>query len=136
MLKSRLTKANSGGESTIEGAQLMATGSLGVLNEELGECFLVEVQQRDAATLLPIISTYIRPGSIVYSDEWRAYSQLATTTGCQHNTVNHSLHFVDPATGAHTQNVESMWASWKRMLREEHAGRNADLFPRYLPEFM
>ena len=101
-----------------------------------GECFLVEVQQRDAATLLPITSTYIRPGSIVYSDEWRAYSQLATTTGCQHNTVNHSLHFVDPATGAHTQNVESMWASWKRMLREEHAGRNADLFPTYLPEFM
>ena len=29
------------------------------------ECFLVEVQQRDANTLLPLIAQYIRPGSIV-----------------------------------------------------------------------
>ena len=32
-----------------------------------GECFLVEVQQRDANTLLPLIAQFIRPGSIVYS---------------------------------------------------------------------
>ena len=34
-----------------------------------GEGFLVEVQQRNAATLLPIVQNFIRPGSIVYSDE-------------------------------------------------------------------
>ena len=34
-----------------------------------GECFLVEVQQRDAATLLPIVQNFVMPGSIVYSDE-------------------------------------------------------------------
>ena len=68
-----------------------------------GECFLVEVEHRDAATLLPLIQQYIRPGSVVYSDEWSAYNQLATVAGCNHQTVNHSLHFVDPNTGAHTQ---------------------------------
>ncbi|KAL5505298.1 hypothetical protein EMCRGX_G006706 [Ephydatia muelleri] len=63
-----------------------------------GECFLVEVEHRDAATLLPLIQQYIRPGSVVYSDEWSAYNQLATVAGCNHQTVNHSLHFVDPNT--------------------------------------
>ena len=55
---------------------------------------------RDANTLLPLIAQYICPGSIVYSDEW---NQLSATTGLAHQTVNHSLHFVDPISGAHTR---------------------------------
>ena len=46
----------------------MDTGFLVELNVS-GECFLVEVQHRDTGTLLPVIAQYIRPGSIVYSDE-------------------------------------------------------------------
>ena len=38
---------------------------IGGIERVLGECFLVEVQQRDANTLLPLIAQYIRPGSIV-----------------------------------------------------------------------
>ena len=89
-----------------------------------GECFLVEVAQRDAATLLPLIARFIRPGSIVYSDEWAAYNRINATTGMHHETVNHSLHFVDPVTGAHTQGVESMWSSAKKKndpRRKDHA---------------
>ena len=71
-----------------------------------GECFLVEVQQRDAATLLPIVQNFVRPGSM------------------------------DPQTGAHTQGIEGLWSACKRMMREEHAGRNADLFTTYLQEYM
>ena len=97
-----------------------------------GECFLVEVQQRDADTLLPLIAQYIRPGSIVYSNEWSSYNQLSATTGL---TVSHSLHFVDPISGAHTQGVEAMWSSCKRMLREERT-MHSKLFVTYLPEFM
>ena len=100
-----------------------------------GESFLVEVARRDAATLLPIIAQHVRPGTTVYSDEWAAYHQLSTATGNVHLTVNHSLHFVDPVTGAHTQGVESMWSSCKRMMREERA-MNSLLFDTYLPEFM
>ena len=47
-----------------------------------------------AVTLLPLIAAHMRPGSIVYSNEWSAYNQLAATTSNIHNTVNHLLHFV------------------------------------------
>ena len=99
-----------------------------------GECFLVEVDRRDAATLLPLIQQHIRRGSIIYSDEWKAYSRITATTGMSHETVNHSLHFVDPATGAHTQGVEAMWSSCKRLMREERT-MHSNLFDPYLPEF-
>ena len=72
-----------------------------------GKSFMVEVDKRDAAMLLPIIQRYIRPGSVVYSDEWRAYSQLQHN-GYDHRAVNRSRNFIDPATGAHTQGIESM----------------------------
>ena len=84
-----------------------------------GESFLVEVAKWNAATLLPIIAQHVWPGTFVYSDEWAAYHQLATTTGTVHLTVNHSLHFVDPLTGAHTRGVEGMWSACKRMMRKE-----------------
>ena len=38
-----------------------------------GDSFMVEVPRRDAATLLPIIATNTRPGTIVYSNELVSY---------------------------------------------------------------
>ena len=70
-----------------------------------GDCFLVEVVHREAATLFPLIQQHIHPGSIIYSNEWKAYSRITATTRMSHETVTHSLHFVDPATGAHTHRV-------------------------------
>ena len=99
-----------------------------------GDSFLVEVDKRDAATLLPIIDEYILPGSIILSDQWKAYSSL-NSCGYTHGVVNHSKNFVDPNTGVHTQQVESMWAQVKRMMREEGV-MNSQLFVTYLPEFM
>ena len=69
--------------------------------------FVQIVERRNAATLLPIIHQHIRPGTMVYSDEWRAYNQVGNLSGLEHRTVNHSLFFVDPVTGVHTQTIES-----------------------------
>ena len=65
---------------------------------------------RDAATLLPIIKQHVRSGTEVWSDEWAAYRQVQQLPPVtQHFTVNHSITFIDPTTGTHTQNIESYW---------------------------
>ena len=51
---------------------------------------------------------------IVYSDGWRSYkTEDLEKAGYEHTKVNHRYHFVDPETGANTQNVERMWRSPK-----------------------
>lgn len=69
------------------------------------------VDSRDAATLFPIVQAHIRPGTIIWSDGWAAYNRISTSvTGVAgHQAVNHSLHFKNPATGVHTNTIESYW---------------------------
>ena len=52
-----------------------------------------------------------------------------------HGVVNHSLHFVDRATGVHTQTVESYWNRVKTKLKRMK-GCDGDQLPSYLDEFM
>ena len=55
----------------------------------------------------------------------------------QHETVNHSLHFVDTLSGAHTQTIECTWSQAKRMMRKKGVMvTSADLFLTYLQEYL
>ena len=63
-------------------------------------------RQRDKGTLLPIIQAHILPGTCVMSEMQKAYDCLKDE-GYTHLTVNYSLNFVDPDTGAHTQRIEN-----------------------------
>ena len=63
--------------------------------------FMVPVNKRDAKTLLPIITKWIAMGSIIHSNCWKAYNELAKM-GYQHVTVNHSKQFLNPETAAQT----------------------------------
>ena len=57
--------------------------------------------------------------SIIHSDEWRAYSRVANIPAvASHSMVNHSITFVDPTTGAHTQHIESYWNQVKLKLKQ------------------
>lgn len=68
------------------------------------------IDQRDAATLLPIIRDHILPGTIVWSDMWAAYNAVGALPGVAgHDTVNHSVQFVNLVSGAHTNTIESYW---------------------------
>lgn len=74
--------------------------------------YLKLVQNRSATTLLPIVHEFCRNGTIIFSDQWRAYSNIASL-GFEHYSVNHSLNFIDPISLVHTQNIESYWAKAK-----------------------
>ena len=90
--------------------------------------------KRDSATLVPLIKEYVEAGSTIITDCWKAYDCLSRED-FQHLTVNHSINFVDPETGAHTQNVECQWWQIKRSLPSTHT-RSDDAFGFYLAEYM
>jgi transposase-like protein len=99
--------------------------------------YMEVVAQRDATTLLPIIQAHVLPNSTIYSDEWRAYNRAITLPNvAMHRTVmNHSFHFRDPATGVHTNHVESYWNRVKLRLKRMK-GCHRHMLPSYLDEFM
>ena len=59
------------------------------------------VPNRSENTLLPIIR-----------DHCHSVGMLVPVAS--HDSVNHSIEFVDPSTGVHTQNIESYWNRTKR----------------------
>lgn len=103
-----------------------------------GKCFLVEVPDRTAATLEPIIERFILPGSHIMSDGWAAYANIDNIGNgiYMHDVVVHQRNFVNPRNpDVHTENVENMWMRAKRKLRRQY-GTSHDLFQSYLYEFM
>ena len=102
----------------------------------VGEGVMEIVPNRAAVTLLPILQQHLRSGTTVHSDQWAAYNRTQQLPSvATHNTVNHSLHFVDPATGVHTQNVESYWNRVKRKFKRMK-GVHEDMLSSYHDEFM
>ena len=63
-------------------------------------------------------SKAVQPGTIIHSDQWRAYNSIQSELNLQHGSVNHSVNFIDPDTGVHTQTIESYWAKAKYRFKE------------------
>ena len=102
--------------------------------DDASQCVLVPVERRDAATLEGIIQNRIRVGTRIWSDEWKAYTNIERL-GYTLYTVNHSENFVCPHSGVHTNNIEGMWAKAKRKFRHM-SGTSEDNFGGYLEEFV
>lgn len=62
-------------------------------NSEYFRLVVCPNNKRDSDTLISIIKEHVAPGSIICTDEWRAYHQ-ASIHGYQHRTVNHSVEFI------------------------------------------
>lgn len=97
--------------------------------------YLELVQNRSANSLIPIINRICRTGSIIISDQWRAYTSLSANNKFEYYSVNHNLYFVDPETLAHTQNIESYWAVAKLKFKKQK-GVYGNLIQEYLYELM
>jgi len=85
----------------------MVSGFSAVSNAGLEQAFLVPVPSRDSKTLLSVMKIWIWPGTTT-SDCWWVHDCLSYE-GFLHQTVNHSVNFVDPDSGTHTQNIEHLW---------------------------
>lgn len=104
----------------------------GGIEEDSRRCFMVPVEDRSEATLVPIIKQWIEPGTLIVSDCWKSYSKLREH-GYEHETVNHSKEFKNE-NGFDTNKQEGHWRHMKTSLpifgtRKEH-------FTSYLAEFM
>ncbi|KAJ8651429.1 hypothetical protein O0I10_013026 [Lichtheimia ornata] len=97
--------------------------------------FLAVVPRRDAETLTQVICHFIKPGSLIHSDGWSAYSGLRDTEGMYwvHQAVNHRIEFVTEE-GVHTNNIEGTWAGIKRGITERQ--RTKQMTPWKLIEFI
>ena len=69
---------------------------------------LLPVENRTADTLINLLKKYVLPGSIIYSDCFKSYSNVSNYFK-EHCTVNHSLYFVTPYTDIHTNTIEGNW---------------------------
>ncbi|KAJ4429038.1 hypothetical protein ANN_26034 [Periplaneta americana] len=70
---------------------------------------------RDAQTLLRFTRKHVQPNTTIYTDCWRGYDSV-NQHQFQHISVNHSLNFVNPVTGVHTNNIESVWRPLRKRL--------------------
>lgn len=88
--------------------------------------------KRDASTLIEIIQQNVKKGSIVHTDEWKAYNTLPSY-GYTHRTVNHSVEFISN-DGIHTQRIEAQWHAAKKYLKGKHTPEEqfADKLVEYL----
>ena len=95
------------------------------------------MERRDVATLHSIIARCVRIGTEVHSDDWATYWQMDhhIHSVSHHKAVVHWLHFVDPVTGIHTQEVESCWNNLK-LSQKIHKGIGREDMQFYLDEKM
>lgn len=75
---------------------------LAVMSFQPPRPIFVLVNRRDQRTLENAIQRFVLPGTTVISDEWAAYRQL-NRLGYDHQTVNHSVSYVNPATGEYVE---------------------------------
>ena len=64
-------------------------------------------------------SKTILTGSVkmeIVRNEWRAYREIVRM-GLEHRTVNHSINFVEPDSGVHTQHIELYWYRKKTIIK-------------------
>ena len=72
--------------------------------------------KRTRRALIPMILANVKPGSMLYTDGWRAYRRL-NEYGYQHKWINHDLYYCDPDDPSiNTNTVEGLWAQVKRWL--------------------
>ena len=92
------------------------TAVFGLLKRN-GRVYTVVVKDTKQTTLMPIITSKIKPDSIVYTDSYRSYNAL-DVSDFKHFRINHSKEFADKSNKLnHINGIENFWNQAKRILR-------------------
>lgn len=87
---------------------------LGLIDTTTKKVALFIVPDRTGATLVGFIERIVLPNTRIVTDGWGGYRGLAASPmNYTHDVVNHAENFVDPQTGAHTQEIEGFWTHAK-----------------------
>lgn len=105
----------------------------GIIDRTSKKCHLEIVPNRTRDVLFQIIRQYIRPHTVVHSDEALVYSTL-NAEGYEHYTVKHKETYVAP-DGTHTNTIENFWSHLKGSFKEKCGVPNENL-PAHLDEFI
>ena len=74
---------------------------------------------------------------MIHSDQWGEYhgaiAAISVILPYIHQSVNHTMHFVDPLTVAHTNYVENYWKNLKIKFKAM-SGTDRELIPSYIDE--
>ena len=127
-------RANLASGNITKATELKANGSLGAVRNTIKKkVFMIPVINRKQCTLLPLIKRWIKVGSIIHSDCWKAYCRLPSL-GYTHVTVNHSKEFFNEDNAACTNGIESDWRHAKVSM--PRYGVHRGMHGAYLAEFM
>lgn len=106
-----------------------------------GLAFAVPVERRDSATLLPLIHKHIKEKSVIFSDEWKAYTRLQEGD-FRHYTVCHKRVFVNVVVSeegeeirVNTNSIEGFWSQIKNRIKALY-GTSEELQPSYFYEMV
>lgn len=88
------------------------TAVFGLLKRN-GKVYTVVVGDTKTNTLMPIITSKIKPDSIVYTDSYRSYNAL-DVSNFKHFRINHSTEFAQDHN--HINGIENFWSQAKRVL--------------------
>jgi transposase-like protein len=106
---------------------------LGML-EKGGELITRVVPSVKRESLLPVVQSFVLPGTNVHTDGLMSYRKLGEC-GFKHDRVNHQIgEYVSP-TGATVNRLEGFWAMRKRGIYGTHIHVSAKHLPKYLGEF-
>ena len=90
---------------------------LGGVDRTTKKIFIIQIYQRDTNTLNSLISRYVLPNSIIFTDCWAGYNNLENIVGFNyiHKRINHSVGFAN-ALGETTNDIEGLWGNMKQFI--------------------
>lgn len=120
----------SGKGSGYKGNKTCVVGML----ERGGELVTRVVPGRTKAAMHGLINGHVLPGTIVHTDEFGGYKDLAHN-GFRHLTVNHAKGEYATRDGRGVNAIEGFWAALKRGINGTHIHVSGKHLPKYLGEF-